>query len=74
MVTVNVEVTKNQNETSASLLRRFSKRMQESRVLVRVKKNRFHERPLSKLKRKEYALKRIVKKAAIEKLKKLGKI
>jgi len=74
MVTANVEVTKNQNETNASLLRRFSKKLQESRVLARVKKMRFRARPQSKLRRKESALKRIIKRAEIEKLKKWGKM
>jgi len=74
MPRANVEVTKNQNETNASLLRRFTKRLQESRVLFRVKKNRFFTRPQSKLKRKEAAIKRIAKRKAVEKLKKLGKL
>lgn len=74
MRTRNVEVTKNQNETNISLIRRFSKRLQESRILKKARSARFFERSKSKLKKKERALKRISKRAEIEKLKKLGKI
>jgi len=74
MSAVNVEVVKNQNETSISLIRRFTKRLQGSRVLSRARGLRFRERPQSKLKKKGRALKRIAKHTEIEKLKKLGKM
>jgi len=68
-----IELKKNPSENSASLVRRFSRRVQESGIVQRVKGNRYAERPLSKLKQKAGALKRIVRRREIERLKKLGK-
>jgi len=74
MTIPNIEVTKNQNETNISLIRRFSKRMRGSGVLGRARSLRFYARSKSKLKRKEQALKYIAKQKKREKLRKLGKI
>ena len=71
---INAEVIKNQNEPSASFIRRFTKRVQGSGVLNYVKRQKFYKRPESKLKKKDRALKRITKQKEIERLKKLGKI
>ncbi len=38
-----VEVKKRDNESSESLVRRFTKRVQQSGVLIRAKKRRFYE-------------------------------
>lgn len=70
----NVEVKKNPNETTASLIRRFTKRVQGSGVLPRVRGIAFHERPLSRLKRKMKTLKGIGRRKEVERLKKLGKL
>lgn len=70
----NVEVNKNQNENSVNLIRRFTKRVQESGVLPKVRSIRYNERPLSKVAKKAKTLKSIAKKKEIEKLKKLGKM
>lgn len=69
-----VEVRKNTNENSASVLRRFSRRIQESGVIQKVKGSRYSERKESKFKIKRNALRRIERRAAIERLRKLGKI
>jgi ribosomal protein S21 len=69
-----IEVKKNPNENNSSVLRRFSRRIQESGIIRKVKSNRYNERKESKLKVKKSALRRIVRRAEIEKLKKLGKI
>ena len=69
-----IEVRKNPNENNASVLRRFSRRIQESSIIQKVKGNRYNERKESKLKVKKSALKRIVRRREIEKLRKLGKI
>lgn len=69
-----IEVKKNPNENNGSVLRRFSRRIQESGIIRKVKSNRYNERKESKLKVKKSALRRIVRRAEIEKLKKLGKI
>ncbi len=69
-----IEVKKNNNENNSSILRRFSRRIQESGIIQKVKNNRYNERKESKLKVKKSALKRIGKRKEIEKLRKLGKI
>jgi hypothetical protein len=61
-------------ENSASLLRRFSRRMRDMGIVRKIKAQRFHERELSPLKMKEQALRRMEKSKEIERLKKLGKI
>jgi ribosomal protein S21 len=72
-MSTNVEVTKNPNENNASLIRRFTRRVQGSGILPRVRGNRYHEREMSKYKKKAGALKRIAKHIEVERLKKLGK-
>ena len=69
-----IEVKKNPNENNASVLRRFSRRIQESSIIQKVKNNRYNERKESKLKIKKSTLKRLGKRKATEKLRKLGKI
>ena len=69
-----IEVKKNPNENNASVLRRFSRRIQESSIIQKVKNNRYNERKESKLKIKKSALKRMAKRKVNEKLRKLGKI
>ena len=70
----NVEVNKNQNESSSNLLRRFSRRVQETSILKKAKIKRFNKRPKSKLSAKKSALLKIERIKKYEKLKKLGKI
>ncbi len=74
MRNINVEVEKNANESNASLVRRFTKRLQGSGVLKYARSNRFSVRPESKFKKKARALKRIIKYKETERLKKLGRI
>ena len=69
-----IEVKKNPNENNASVLRRFSRRIQESNIIQKVKGHRYNERKESKLKIKKSALKRMGKRKEIEKLRKLGKV
>ena len=69
-----IEVSKNSNENNASILRRFSRRIQESRIIQTVKKNRYNEREESKLKVKKSTLRRLTKNKEKEKMRKLGKI
>ena len=72
MITV-IEVKKNTNESNMSLIRRFTRKMQESGIVRKVKSKRYNERAESKVKIKKGALKRIAKKKENEKLFKLGK-
>ncbi len=69
-----IEVKKNPNENNASVLRRFSRRIQESGIVRKVKGARYNVRKESKLKMKKSALKRMGRRKEIEKLKKLGKM
>jgi len=70
----NIEVKKNNNENNQSLLRRFSRRVQETRLLPDVKANRYNQRQKSKLVVKQGALKKLARRKEVEKLKKLGKM
>lgn len=70
----NVQVEKNQNESSANVIRRFTKRMQGSGVVPRVRKIRYHSRIKSENVRKTGKLKKIVKMQVYEKALKLGKV
>lgn len=73
MITV-IEVKKNTNETNINLIRRFSRKVQESGIIQTVKGKRYSERPESKVKVKASTLKRLVNRKKREKLIKLGKI
>ena len=63
-----IEVKKNPNENNASILRRFSRRIQESGIIRKVKGARYNIREESKLKVKKSALKRMARRQEIEKL------
>jgi ribosomal protein S21 len=69
-----IEVNKNGNENNASILRRFSRRIQESNIIQKVKGNRYNERKESKVKVKKATLKRLIRRKETEKLRKLGKV
>jgi len=69
-----LEVRKKEKETSQNLIRRFSKSIRESGILLQARKIQFRERPKSKRAKKEAALRREELKKRYEKLKKMGKI
>jgi len=56
---INVEVERHGNENVGGLMRRFSRKMQSSGVVRRVRSLRYHKRPLSNTKQKKDALTRI---------------
>ncbi|MEK7118775.1 MAG: hypothetical protein AAB869_04145 [Patescibacteria group bacterium] len=68
------EVKKQVGESGAALVRRFTKRVQGTKALMRVREDRYFSRKLSKLKMKRRALVSIDKRKTYERLKKLGKI
>ena len=70
---INVEVTKGNNENSLSVLRRFTKRVQGSGVLPRLRSIRYSERALSENVKKKKTLKRLVRYNEIQNLIRLGK-
>lgn len=74
MAKVVIQVIKNPNENNSSILRRFSRRIQESGIIRKVKGARYNLREESKLKKKRSALKRMGRRKEIEKLKKMGKM
>ncbi|MFH0906749.1 MAG: hypothetical protein ABIC36_01960 [bacterium] len=67
-----IEVKKKIGETTRSLLRRFTRRIQQSGVLIRARKARFREREKSKRERRDGALRRVRIGKEKEKLRKLG--
>jgi len=69
---IQVEVKKNNNETNASVIRRFTKRVQESTILSAARAHRYAERSPSEYTKKKNALKRINRHKEIVRLKKLG--
>lgn len=71
---IRLEVKRQANESTGSLLRRFSKRVQSSGLVKRAKSLRFAERGQSAFKRKRAALVRLERRAKFARLKKLGKI
>lgn len=73
-MTRNVEVAKNNQESTANLIRRFTKRMQGSGVLSRLRRNRYHSRQKSTNVQRSKKLIKLENKEKYEKLLKLGKI
>ena len=71
---INVEITKTGSENNTSALRKFTKRVQGSGVLNRVRSLRYKERLPSKYTKKKKALKKIIRRAEIDRLIKLGKM
>lgn len=61
-----IEIKKREKESTASLLRRFSKKVRQSGVLLGARKNKFYEKPKNKHQQKVAALRR-------ERLRKLRK-
>ncbi len=53
-----IEVRKKDRETTGSLLRRFSRRVQQSGVLLRARRSRFYAKPKTKRQQKASALRR----------------
>lgn len=71
---LNVEIKRNKNETSASLIKRFTKKIQSSGVLPRVKSLRYSDRKPSDYKKKKAKLKSLENKSKFDLLFKMGKI
>ena len=70
----NVEVEKNNQESTANLIRRFTKRVQGSGIINRLRKERYHKREKSELVHRAAKLKKLENKSKYETLLKLGKI
>lgn len=71
---INAEVVKNGNENNVNLIRRFTKKVQGSGVLPRVRSLRYATRQLSPYVKQKKALKTLRKREEIAELIKLGKM
>lgn len=69
-----VEIKRKNGESIESLLRRFTRRIQQSGVIIRVKENQFYQKKKTKRAIKENALRRKAIRAKKEYLKKIGKL
>lgn len=70
---INVEITRNANENALGVLRRFSRKVQSSGVIPRVRSIRFAGRVQSPYKVKMKTLKTLKRRADMAELIKLGK-
>ena len=71
---INVEVTKNANENNLGVIRRFTKKVQGSGILPKVRSLRYAQRDLSYYKVKKNTLKNLKRKGEIMELIKMGKM
>jgi len=70
----NIKVEKNNSESTANLIRRFTKRVQGSGIIPRMRNNRYYTRSKSRNVNKMARLKKLERKEEYERLLKLGKI
>ncbi len=71
---INVEITRNGTENAIGIIRRFTKKVQGSGILPRVRSLRYNQRVLSSYKTKMKTLKSLKRKSEIQELIKLGKM
>ncbi len=71
---INVEVSKTGNENSLNLIRRFTKRVQGSGILSRVRSIRYASRKQSEYVKQKKTLKTLKRKEEIMDLIKMGKM
>ena len=69
-----VEVRRKEGESNESLLRRFTRQIQQSRILLRAKRGRFYEPPKNKREIRENARRRQEIRERREYLRKIGKL
>lgn len=68
-----IQVKKKERETPESLIRRFSRRVQQSGVLRKVRRDRFYDKGKSKVDRRSEALYKVKIRKEIDRSKKMGK-
>lgn len=68
-----IEVKKKDRESSEALIRRFSRRVQQSGVLVQARKSRFRAEDKSKREMREGAMYKEKVRKVVNRLKKMGK-
>lgn len=69
-----LKLNRKTKETSQSLVRRFSKRVRQSGILLQARESLYRKRPLSKQAKKRKALRREELRKKYEQWEKLGKI
>lgn len=74
MTSVNVEVIKGANENNISVLRRFTRRVQGSGILPKMRSKRYNERDKSENVKRAKTLSYLKKKEEVAELVKLGKM
>lgn len=67
-----LEVRKRQSETPAALLARFTRRVRRSGILLEARKRRFHDRSVTRVKRRLSAIHREAKRQEMARMKKWG--
>ena len=70
--TMTFEIAKQERETNQTLIRRFTKRLRNSGILINAKKSVFHKREKSGQTQRRAALRKIEKRDEYEKAWKLG--
>jgi ribosomal protein S21 len=70
----NVAVTRNNNESSANVIRRFQKRVQNAGIIPKVRNGRYRTRVKSRNVQQTARLKKLAKKEVYEEMVKLGKV
>ena len=70
----NVEVERNNNESSANVIRRFTKRVQGAGIVPKVRGGRYHSRSKSRNVQRTSKLKKLAKREEYDRLVKLGKV
>ncbi len=71
---INAEVVKTGNENNLNLMRRFTKRVQGSGILPRVRSIRYSSRKASEYVKKKKTLKVLKRRAEVNELLKMGKM
>lgn len=69
-----LEIKRKEKETVQSLIRRFTKAVQKSGILIRAKEKMYKDRSLSEEKKKARAIRREEMKKYYQKLEKWGKL
>lgn len=69
-----VVVKRKDGESVERLLRRFTRRVQQSGVLIRAKDGRFYKRPINRSQKRKDAIRRTERREKFQYLVKIGKI
>lgn len=73
-MSINAEVVKSGSESTLSVIRKFSRRVQGTGLVKNARKNRYYERQKSKTVQKKRALKLLKRRAEYKQLVKEGKV